>query len=405
MHKEDFKIFKNHPELIYLDNAASSQKPITVVNAVENFYSESYANVHRGSYSLSEKATQMYEDSREKVKNFINAKNSDQIIFTNGTTSGINMLAYSLETIIPENAIIVATKMDHHSNFIPWQQLAHRKHGQFKVVGLTTDYILDLNELYTLVEKSKPFIVALPHMSNVLGTINPVNEISSKIHSLSPKTIVVIDAAQSIAHIKIDVQRIGCDALVFSGHKMFGPSGIGILYLSETLVNDLNPSYFGGGMINKVEIEVSTWDTPPHKFEAGTPNIEGAIGLGAAVDYILNIGLKTLCDYEKNLTEYFMDNYRNINDIKLFGPNSLNNRGPVFSFILTGIHSHDLSELLNEDSIAVRSGHHCAQILHKDILKTPATTRVSLSIYNTKNDLDLLFKALNKARWTFTKKI
>jgi len=408
MNKHDFPLLKNNPTLIYLDNAASSQKPKIVIDAITNLYSQNYANVHRGNYSLSEAITDRYEMTREKCAQFINSK-ANEIIFTSGTTASMNMLAYSLGNYFNEkahlkNKTIFLSVMEHHSNFIPWQQLAKNLGRSIDLIGINSNFALDLDKFYKDIERKKPLIACITHMSNVLGTINPLQEIIAKIRDISSETIVIVDAAQSIAHIPVDVKLLDCDALAFSGHKIFGPTGIGVLFVKEKFLSKLNPSFYGGGMVNKVNILDSTWTNYPNSFEAGTPNIAGVIGLGVAIEYFNSIGHKILYRHEEKLSKYFLKQIKLIDEIQIFGPADITKRGPVFSFSVKGIHPHDLSSLLDKYNIAVRAGHHCAQILHRDILKVPATTRVSFSLYNSISDIDKFIKSIKLIIQLFIKK-
>jgi cysteine desulfurase/selenocysteine lyase len=393
MYKNDFKIFETYPELIYLDNAATTQKPDRVIKSITDFYAKSNANVHRGNYTLSEKATQMFEDARCTVAKFINAE-VNEVIFTSGTTDSINKICQSLESIT--NGPILLTEVEHHSNIIPWQQMALKNKLQLEYAKLDSEYRLDLEDLYNKAERLQPSILAITHMSNVTGVINPIKEIISKIKSISPKTLVIVDAAQSAPHIKIDVKELNCDVLAFSGHKIFAPTGIGSLFIKSDLFDKLSPSTFGGGMIKKVDRLDSTWEDRPNNFEAGTPNIEGAIAMAEAIEYIYSIGFERVAEIEKVLTEYFLSKVDSLPQLKLFGPKNTSNRGPVFSFVLEGVHAHDLATVLNDYNIAVRAGHHCTQILHREIFKVPASSRASLTIYNTKEDIDKLFVALKE---------
>lgn len=392
MNKNDFPIFKNHKNLIYFDNAATANKPITVLSAINDFYTKNYSNVHRGNYALSENITEEFESIRSKVAKFINAE-PEEIIFTSGTTDSINKIALSLGEIIGGKTI-VTTEMEHHSNFLPLQQLSIKNKSSFKIIRVKNNYTLDINELLKVVEDEKPAVAALTHMSNVLGTINPIKEIINSVKSISPNTNVIIDGAQSIPHIQIDVKDIGCDVFAFSGHKIFAPTGIGVLFVKNELLQKIQPTVYGGGMIGKVEKYSSTWADSPTSFEAGTPNIEGVIGLGAAIDYINSIRYKNIIQYEKELTKYFLNIIGGIPGIKIYGPDDITVRGPVFSFSMDKIHPHDISTLLDQHNIATRAGHHCTQILHRDVLKVTATTRASLSIYNEKSEIDELAKAL-----------
>lgn len=392
MNRQDFPIFKNHSKLIYFDSAASSHKPQSVLDSIMDFYTKGYSNVHRGNYTLSEYATDLFEAARKDVATFIGADH-EEIIFTSGTTDSINKLAASLKPLIG-NTAIVTTVMEHHSNFLPWQQLARQNESLFRIVNIDDNFRLKLNELYDYVESDRPRVIALTQMSNVTGTINPIKEIIAKIRQINPETIIVVDAAQSVPHMKVDVKDLDCDALAFSGHKIFAPTGIGVLFVKKSLLTKLTPTVFGGGMINKVERLNASWANHPTSFEAGTPNIEGVVGLQAAIKYVESIGFEYILKHENELSKYFVDKIAKIDGIKIFGPINMADRGPVFSFAVNNIHPHDLATMLNEYNIAVRAGHHCAQILHREIFKVAASTRVSLSVYNTKDEIDALADAI-----------
>ena len=383
----------NKKRLVYLDNAATTQKPIEVINAIKEFYEKDNANVHRGLHELSLRSSIQYENAHKSVAEFINA-NEEEIIFTSGTTESINLLANSFEHILKPNDEIVITEMEHHSNFVPWQQLAIRKKLKLKILPIKKDLSLDLDIAKKLITK-KTKIVAITHISNSLGTINPIKEIIINAHKNNSLTI--IDAAQSISHTKINVKNLDCDFLAFSGHKIFAPTGIGVLYGKKHLLEKLQPSKFGGGMIKEVTIKNSTWNDLPWKFEAGTPNISGAIGLQKAIEFVNNIGINNIEKHNQELTKYAISKLKNIPGITLYTPK---NQGPIISFTLKNIHPHDVSEILNLEGIATRAGNHCTMPLMNK-LKIQGTNRISFQIYNTKEDIDILIKAINKVQEVF----
>jgi len=383
----------NKKRLVYLDNAATTQKPIEVINAIKEFYEKDNANVHRGLHELSLRSSIQYENAHKSVAEFINA-NEEEIIFTSGTTESINLLANSFEHILKPNDEIVITEMEHHSNFVPWQQLAIRKKLKLKIIPIKKDLSLDLDIAKKLITK-KTKIVAITHISNSLGTINPIKEIIINAHKNNSLTI--IDAAQSISHTKINVKNLDCDFLAFSGHKIFAPTGIGVLYGKKHLLEKLQPSKFGGGMIKEVTIKNSTWNDLPWKFEAGTPNISGAIGLQKAIEFVNNIGINNIEKHNQELTKYAISKLKNIPGITLYTPK---NQGPIISFTLKNIHPHDVSEILNLEGIATRAGNHCTMPLMNK-LKIQGTNRISFQIYNTKEDIDILIKAINKVQEVF----
>ena len=383
----------NKKRLVYLDNAATTQKPIEVINAIKEFYEKDNANVHRGLHELSLRSSIQYENAHKSVAEFIHA-NEEEIIFTSGTTESINLLANSFEHILKPNDEIVITEMEHHSNFVPWQQLAIRKKLKLKIIPIKKDLSLDLDIAKKLITK-KTKIVAITHISNSLGTINPIKEIIINAHKNNSLTI--IDAAQSISHTKINVKNLDCDFLAFSGHKIFAPTGIGVLYGKKHLLEKLQPSKFGGGMIKEVTIKNSTWNDLPWKFEAGTPNISGAIGLQKAIEFVNNIGINNIEKHNQELTKYAISKLKNIPGITLYTPK---NQGPIISFTLKNIHPHDVSEILNLEGIATRAGNHCTMPLMNK-LKIQGTNRISFQIYNTKEDIDILIKAINKVQEVF----
>jgi len=399
MNKADFPIFKTFPELCYLDNAATSQKPQQVITAINDFYTSANANVHRGIYTLSESATRKYEAARTTVAKFINAETSE-IVFTSGTTAGINMLAeYYFAPRLKADDVILLSDMEHHSNLIPWQQLIKKTGIKLAFLPLTSQFTLNLSGLKEMLQKQPVKVVSLTFMSNVLGTINPIKDICTLIKTVSPQTLIVIDAAQAVPHQKLDVKDLGCDFLVFSGHKILGPTGIGVLWGKQQLLEQSEPWFTGGGMIESVNRENSTWTSNPEKFEAGTPNIEGAIGLAQAIDYLKKISLQKIKTYEGKLIRLMLTKLLEIPELTLYGPaniNDISNRGAVFSFNLKGIHAHDLAQLLDYDQIAVRAGHHCCQILHREVLGIPASVRASFYFYNDEEDIEKLSLSLKK---------
>ncbi|MFH1588946.1 MAG: cysteine desulfurase [archaeon] len=381
-------------KLVYLDNSATSQKPKQVIDAITDFYKNYNSNIHRGVHKLSEEATIAYEESHAKVAKFINAE-FEETIFTRGTTESLNLLAQTLKYRLNKGDEILLTEMEHHSNIVPWQIIAKEKELKLKFVEVTKDGTLDLESFKSLIS-NKTKIVSVIHMSNVLGTINPVKELGEIAHKYG--ALFIVDAAQSIPHMKIDVKNLNCDFLAFSGHKMFGPTGIGVLYGKKYLLEEMPPYMTGGDMIKEVTLKESFWNDLPWKFEAGTPNIAGGIGLGMAVDYINKIGLKNIEEYERQLTKEVFKVLKNTDFIELYGPKE--NRGPVFSFNVKGIHAHDISSLLDDYGVAVRGGHHCAMPLMKK-LGINGSVRASFSIYNTKEELNILVDALEKVRRIF----
>lgn len=398
LNKSDFPILNtlsNGRSIAYLDNSATTQKPKPVISAIVDYYLKENANVHRGIYDLSVKATEDYENAHKTVADFINA-DFEEVVFTKGTTESINLLAYSLVSSLNKGDEIVLTKMEHHSNLVPWQQLAKQKGLTLKFIPLK-GYKLDMEAAKKMITK-KTKIVSAVHMSNVLGTINPVRELAKIAHENG--ALFVLDAAQSVPHMKVDVRDINCDFMAFSGHKMLAPTGIGVLFGKKTLLNDMKPFLYGGDMIQEVTFEDSRWNELPWKFEAGTPNIEGAIGLAAALNYLNKFGMDEIENYNRELTEYALKKLKAINELKIIGLENSKERGPVISFTIKGIHPHDVSEILNKYNIAVRGGHHCAMPLMSE-LGVDGTTRISLYGYNTKEDIDRLVDGLEKVREIF----
>lgn len=386
--KKDFPIFKTNKSLVYLDNAATSQTPKCVTDAMNEYYSTYRANIHRGAYWLSAEATKMYEEARQTVADFLNAK-KNEIIFTSGTTQGLNGLAFSLSKNLTKKDNIVLTRMEHHANLIPWQEMRKQYGFEIRFIELN-DYQLDLESAKKVIDENTK-IVSFVHVSNVLGTINPAREIIKMAKKFN--AITIVDAAQSVGHIEVDVKKLDCDYLVFSGHKIGGSTGIGVLYGKEKQLNILDPFLYGGGMINEVTYEKSTWAEVPFKFEAGTPNIAGAIGLAAALKYINKIGVEKIQKNEQELAKYALEKLSKIKELKIIGQDV--KRTGVISFVLNGIHEHDIATILDDHDVAVRSGHHCAMPLMK-YLGVNGTTRISFWIYNEKKDVDDLIFALKK---------
>ena len=395
--KTDFPIFKHNLGLVYLDNAATSQRPKQVIDAVSNFTERDNSNVGRGVYSLAERAMKKYEGARKVISNFIGA-NQEEIIFTKNTTESINLLSYTLQSIIPRNKNeILLTEMEHHSNLVPWQQMAKRNGMQLKVVKIKEDFTLDLEDAKKKLN-DKTAIFAFTYVSNVLGTINPLSEIVKL--AKSKGVITVIDAAQAIQHLPIDVKNIGCDFLAFSGHKMLGPNGIGVLYGRKELLEKLEPFNFGGGMIETVDWQSSTWKSSPEKFEAGTQNIAGAVGLASSVDYMKKIGIENIRNWEDQILKYALKRLKEVPGIKIYNPGADSSISLV-SFTLPGIHPHDVAELLNEKKIAIRAGHMCAMPLMSTIKEKGGVCRASLSFYNTFEDIDALVDSLKEIKEKF----
>ena len=387
--KKDFPIF-NDTSLVYLDSASTSQKPRAVINSLKNVYENSNANVHRALYSLGSKSTEMYESARKTVAKFINAA-PQEIVFTSGTTESLNLLSYTLDSKINKNDEILLSHMEHHANLVPWQLLAKRTGAKLRYLPLTKEGELDLSQTERYFT-SKTKVVSLTHMSNVLGSINPIDKISEITKKID--AIFIVDAAQSVSHIPVDVQNLGCDFITFSGHKMLGPTGIGVLWGSLKMLESLPPFLSGGEMIETVTLENATWNEVPYKFEAGTPNYVQAIGLGTAVEYLSNIGMENVQEHEKKLTEYAIEKLKTIPELYIHG--SPSSRGGVISFNLNKIHPQDLSQFLNEDNICIRVGHHCAQPLLKTLGET-STARISFYVYNDSSDIDKFVESLKSA--------
>ena len=381
----------NDEPLVYLDNAATTQKPKVVLDRLKYYYEHDNANVHRGVHTLAERATQDYEAAREKVRQFINAKETAETLFTRGTTTGLNWIAKSYGDLAVEAGDeIVISYMEHHSNIIPWQQLAERKGATLKYIELTADGFLDMTSAKAqITDKTK--IVSIAHVSNVLGVINPVKELAELAHAHG--AVMVVDGAQAVPHMPVDVQAIDADFYAFSGHKMCGPTGIGVLYGKRAVLEKMEPVEFGGEMIDFVNLYDSTWKELPWKFEAGTPNIAGAIALGVAIDFLTEIDLAEIHAYEAELVAYVLPKLLAIDGLTVYGPQNPKDHTGVIAFNLDGLHPHDTATALDMEGVAVRAGHHCAQPL-LNYLNVPAAARASFYIYNTKEDADRLIAAI-----------
>ena len=397
--RKDFPILDqivNDEPLVYLDNAATTQKPKAVLEAVNRYYQEDNANVHRGVHTLAERATASYEGARETVRRFINASSTKEVLFTRGTTTGLNWIGRFAEEILEEGDEVLISIMEHHSNILPWQE-ACRKTGAKLVYAYLKDGGLDLEDFRKKLTYRTKF-VSITHASNVLGVINPIQELAQLAHEKG--AIMVVDGAQSVPHMKIDVQKLDADFFVFSGHKMAGPTGIGVLYGKEHYLNQMSPVEFGGEMIDFVYEQSATWKELPWKFEAGTPNMAGAIGLAAAIDYLEAIGMDAIERHEQDLIAYVFPKLQAIEGLKIYGSQDLAKRSGVISFNLGDLHPHDLATALDYEGVAVRAGHHCAQPLIQ-YLEVPATARASFYLYNTKEDCDKLIEALIKTKEFF----
>ncbi|MCX7881390.1 MAG: SufS family cysteine desulfurase [Patescibacteria group bacterium] len=406
--KNDFPIFKNYPDLVYLDSTAMSLKPKVVLEKLVEYYSRYSANIYRGVYKISEKATEEYEKTRQVVADFINAE-KNEVVFTRNTTESINLVAYSLgRKIIDEGDEIVTTVMEHHSNFVPWQILALETGAIFKIIDIKDDGSLNLNfqsgnlDLDEVITK-KTKILALTYTSNVLGTINPLKEIIEKAKKINPKIIIVVDAAQSAPHLKIDVKDLRGDFVAFSSHKMLGPTGVGVLWGRKELLEEMYPFLYGGEMISEVYLEKTIFKNPPHKFEAGTPSIGEVIAFKEAIKYLKSTGIDKIRQHEKELTLYCLKILKDEfgEKIKIFGPKNIEARAGIIAFTFDNFHPHDIASILDDQSIAVRAGHHCAMPLHNR-LKVNATVRASFYIYNNESDVEKLVLGLKKVEKTLT---
>ncbi|MEZ7724866.1 SufS family cysteine desulfurase [Gemella sanguinis] len=400
IYRDDFPILKRkikNNDLIFFDNGATTQKPIQVIDAISDYYKNYNSNIHRSVYTLGDESEKIYEESKHLVKEFINANSHEEIIYTSGTTESMNFIARIIEQDVEDGDEIILTYMEHHANLVPWQQLAIRKNLTLRFLDLDELGRININQLKELIN-DKTKIVSICHASNVLGNINPVYEIGSL---LKDKDIYfVVDAAQSVPHMKIDVVKMNCDFLAFSAHKMCGPTGIGVLYGKKNLLEKFDPVEFGGGMIGVVEEKSSTWAILPDKFEAGTPLLAEAAGLGATIKYLEDIGLENIESYTKELTKYLYDELSKISNIKIYGTNEISDRVSLVSFNLEGVHPHDLTSFLDEKGICIRAGHQCTQpLLGK--LGTYSVARASLYFYNTKEEIDFFIQVLKETKEFF----
>ena len=392
--KSDFPIF-NDSDLVYLDNASTTQKPQQVLDAIQSMYSKTNANVHRALYDIGSEATEKFENSRKKVSNFISSESENEIIFTGGTTESINLLAHSLGNKLRAGDEILVSEMEHHANLVPWQMACQRTGANLKFIPIDKKGDLDLSDLETLFTNSTR-IISITQVSNVLGTINPINDIAKIANEIG--AIFIVDGAQGVPHQSINVKELGCDFYAFSGHKMLAPTGVGVLWGRMEKLEEMEPFMGGGEMIETVTMQSSTWNQVPYKFEAGTPNFVQAVGLGAAIDYLNNLGMDKVYEHEKKVTEYALAKMSQIEQINIFG--SPKNRAGVISFNIDGIHAQDLAQFLNEDNIAIRVGHHCAQPLLSK-LDQNSVARLSIYIYNDETDIDLFCNSLSNIKQYF----
>ncbi len=395
--RKDFPILDREVHgvpLVYLDNAATSQKPRAVIQALSDYYERYNANVHRGAHTLAIEATDAYEEARAKIARFINAPSAANIVFVRNTTEAINLVAHTWAVAnVKAGDRIVVTEMEHHSNLVPWQHVARTNGAELKLMAMTSDYQLDTSDLDELLTPETR-LVALTHMSNVLGTITPVAEVVAAAHRVG--ALALVDAAQSVPHLPVDVQALDCDFMAFSGHKMLGPTGIGVLYAKDELLEEMDPFLRGGEMVLEVTYEDASWNQVPLKFEAGTPNIGDAIALGAAVDYLSALGMDDVREHEVALTRYAMERFAELEEIQTFGPSDVSVRGGVISFYMSDIHPHDIGQVLDQVGVAIRAGHHCAMPLVRSRLMVPATARASFYLYNTEAEVDALIDGLNQ---------
>jgi cysteine desulfurase/selenocysteine lyase len=402
--RQDFPILnrklKDGKQLIYLDNAATTQKPTKVIEKISSYYSEYNSNIHRAVYQIAEEATSEYEKTRENIRKFINARHRDEIIFTRNTTESINLIAHSWgKQNIKRGNEIILTEFEHHSNIVPWQMICKEKNAKINYVDIDNEGYFNMQSYSDLLNKNKKTkLVSFSQMSNVLGTIYPAKNIIKMAHE---KNIpVVIDGAQSVPHMGVDVQDLNCDFLAFSAHKMLGPTGVGILYVKREILEQMSPFITGGDMIKEVHKDNTIFNELPYKFEGGTPNIADVIGYNAALEYLQDLGMDNIRHHEMELVKYLYDKIKDIKNIQIYGPRNMRDRGGLISFNIEGIHPHDLATILNDFGIAIRSGHHCAQVLMEK-LDIVASSRVSFYLYNTKEEIDILIDALNHARSLF----
>lgn len=402
--REDFPILKRTVSggkpLVYLDNAATTQKPLAVINAIHDYYMNYNSNIHRAVHQLAEEATLEFEKTREKVAEFINARSTEEIVFTRNATEAINLIAYSWgRTNVKKEDSIVITELEHHSNIVPWQILTSEKEAKLEYVGIDDNGYLKLQQYMDYLNSNKKVkLVSVSHMSNVLGTIVPINDIIKISHEKGIP--IVVDGAQSVPHMPVDVEKMDCDFMAFSAHKMLGPTGVGILYVKKEILENMSPFIGGGDMIKEVHKYDTRYNDLPYKFEGGTPNIADVIGFAAAIDYLNKIGMDKVRDHEVELTGYALDKITRVKGVTLYGPRNTKDRGAVISFNIGDIHPHDLATIMNDHGVAIRSGHHCAQVL-MERLDVSATSRASFYIYNTKEEVDIFVNALEEARRVF----
>ena len=395
--RKDFPILKrtvrDNKPLVYLDNASTTQKPNQVIDAITDYYQNHNANIHRAVYALAEESTEAYENARDKIANFVNVKNRQELIFVRGTTEAINLVAYAWgRPHINEGDIIVTTEYEHHSNIVPWQLLTQEKRAKLEYIGMNDDGELNLDDLDKYLATGKVKLVTFSLMSNVLGTITDAEKIIAKCKAAGVPTL--IDGAQAVPHMKVDLDTLGCDFFAFSGHKMLAPTGIGILWVRKSVLQTMSPFHGGGDMIREVHKYETTWNDLPYKFEAGTPNIADVIGFGAAIDYLTKIGMDNVRQHEIELTTYALEKFAKIPGLQIYGTKDIAKRGGVISFNFADVHPHDVADIIDKEGISLRSGHHCAQVL-MERLNVAATSRASFYIYNTKKDVDALIDSLN----------
>jgi len=401
--RKDFPILqrtvRDNKRLVYLDNASTTQKPNQVIDSISDYYRNYNSNIHRAVYALAEEATEAYEKTRDKIATFINVKDRQEIIFVRGTTEAINLVAYAWgRSHIKEGDIIVTTEYEHHSNIVPWQLLTKEKGARLEYIGMDDDGQLILDDLDKYLATGKVKLVTFSLVSNVLGTITDADKIIKKCKAAGVLTL--IDAAQAVPHMKVDIEKLECDFFAFSGHKMLGPTGIGVLWVRKSVLETMNPFHGGGDMIREVHKYETTWNDLPYKFEAGTPNIADVVGFGAAIDYLTKIGMDNVREHEVELTKYAIEKLSEIKGIHIYGTKDISKRGGVISFNFADVHPHDVAQIVDGEGIAVRSGHHCAQVL-MERLNVAATSRASFYIYNTKEDIDALVNSLNKVAKVF----
>ena len=401
--RKDFPILtrkvRDNKSLVYLDNASTTQKPNQVIDAITDYYRNHNANIHRAVYALAEESTEAYETARDKIANFVNVKNRQELVFVRGTTEAINLVAYAWgRPHINEGDIIVTTEYEHHSNIVPWQLLTQEKRAKLEYIGMNDNGELNLDDLDKYLATGKVKLVTFSLMSNVLGTITDAEKIIAKCKAAGVPTL--IDGAQAVPHMKVDLDTLGCDFFAFSGHKMLAPTGIGVLWVRKSVLQTMNPFHGGGDMIREVHKYETTWNDLPYKFEAGTPNIADVIGFGAAIDYLTKIGMDNVRQHEIELTKYAMEEFAKVPGLQIYGTKDITKRGGVISFNFADVHPHDVAQIIDEEGIALRSGHHCAQVL-MERLDVAATSRASFYIYNTKKDVDALIDSLNTVAKVF----